>query len=222
MSEDQLLIAASLLAADLAGSRVDPNEAQKALAFLRSAKEPRDYFAYLQAIVKDGRVVIRSAQTLEYYRNLLAASERHLRGLSVEDMRTTLGWAIRLLRYYRAVPDAELLRLQATSPTTHSQEIGTAQPIAEPSQAPPVRAAPKIPEVGEVFGGEVLQVSPQGIVLQVKQLDPAVAVARIRSENLAGKQYGEGATARVEVIAVSTTASGRIVLDCKPAPKPKK
>src|SRR5262245_4963828 len=98
---------AESLAADLAGARVDPNEAQKALAYLRGKRDARLFFDYLRAIVDDGRAVIRSGQTLNYYRDLLAASERRLRGMSAEEMAQTLGWAIRLLRYYRAVPDAE-------------------------------------------------------------------------------------------------------------------
>ncbi len=97
---------AETLAADLAGAKVDPNEAQKALAYLRKNRDEKQFFAYLRAIVQDGRAVIRSGRTLDYYRNLLTACERHLRGMPADEMAQTLGWAIRLLRYYKAVPDA--------------------------------------------------------------------------------------------------------------------
>jgi len=46
--------------------------------------------------------VIRSNQTLDYYRNLQSACQRHLRGMAYEELALTLGWALRLLRYYRA------------------------------------------------------------------------------------------------------------------------
>jgi hypothetical protein len=102
-----LIERASALARDLRDAQVDYNEAQKALAYLRINRDGQAYFAYLQAIVQNGRVVIRSNQTIGYYRNLLELSRRHLRNLPPEDMTATLAWAIRLLRYYEKVPEAE-------------------------------------------------------------------------------------------------------------------
>jgi hypothetical protein len=102
-----LIERASALARDLRDARVDHNEAQKALAYLRINRDGQGYFAYLQAIVQNGRVVIRSNKTIGYYRNLLELSRRHLRNLPPEDMTATLAWAIRLLRYYKEVPEAE-------------------------------------------------------------------------------------------------------------------
>jgi len=102
-----LIERASALARDLHDARVDHNEAQKALAYLRINRDGQAYFAYLRAIVRKGEVVIRSDQTLDYYRDLLRLSEHHLRNLSPEDMTATLAWAIRLLRYYKKVPEAE-------------------------------------------------------------------------------------------------------------------
>jgi hypothetical protein len=102
-----LIERASALARDLHDARVDHNEAQKALAYLRINRDGQGYFAYLQAIVQNGRVVIRSNKTIGYYRNLLELSRRHLRNLPPEDMTATLAWAIRLLRYYEEVSEAE-------------------------------------------------------------------------------------------------------------------
>ena len=102
-----LIERASALARDLRDAQVDHNEAQKALAYLRINRDGQAYFAYLQAIVQNGRVVIRSNQTIGYYRDLLELSWRHLRNLPPEDMTATLAWAIRLLRYYEKVPEAE-------------------------------------------------------------------------------------------------------------------
>jgi hypothetical protein len=102
-----LIERASALARDLRDAQVDHNEAQKALAYLRINRDGQAYFAYLQAIVQNGRVVIRSNQTIGYYRDLLELSRRHLRNLPPEDMTATLAWAIRLLRYYEKVPEAE-------------------------------------------------------------------------------------------------------------------
>jgi hypothetical protein len=207
---------ANLLAADLAGARVDPNEAQKALAYLRGKKDGTLFFEYLRAINQKGDAVIRSRQTLGYYRDLLAACERHLRGMQADEMAQTLGWAIRLLRYYRAVPDAAVLMQQNQTPAPRAE----AAKVAEPQPTLPEKpAAPQIPTVGEVFGGEILAIDPQGIRIRVKYLSEDIAIGVIRTEMLGGKQYQVRNIARVEVIATRTLKNGVIVLDLKPAPK---
>ncbi len=103
-----ILSIAEALAADLAGAGVDPNEAQKALAYLRSKRNGKALFEYLQAVVTNGNVVVRSGQTLNYYRDLQSACQRHLRPLQddYQHMVLAFGWSLRLLRYYRAVPAA--------------------------------------------------------------------------------------------------------------------
>jgi hypothetical protein len=207
----ELTSRAALLAADLAGARVDINEAQKALAYLRKAKTPERFFDYLRAIVRDGRAVIRSNQTIEYYRNLQTACERHLRGMDVAEMAQTLGWAVRLLRYYRAFPEH-----------APSREVGMGQRTEAARQEPaprPQPAAPQIPEVGDIFGGQVLAVDPQGVRVKVKNLSEEVAIGVIKADALAGKQYRVGDTARVEVIDKRTISRGVVVLDLRPAPK---
>ncbi|NTV63977.1 MAG: hypothetical protein HGA65_10635 [Oscillochloris sp.] len=85
---------------------MDPNEAQKALAYLRSKGEGKALFSYLQAVVNNGQAVIRSGRTLGYYRDLLTICQRHLRPLQSDYklLLATFAWSLRLLRYYRAVP----------------------------------------------------------------------------------------------------------------------
>jgi hypothetical protein len=121
-----LIERASALARDLRNAQVDHNEAQKALAYLRINRDGQAYFAYLQAIVQNGRVVIRSNQTIGYYRDLLELSRRHLRNLPPEDMTATLAWAIRLLRYYKEVPEAERQGLDVAPAAAPSAPQGDA------------------------------------------------------------------------------------------------
>ena len=78
---------AELLAADLSGAKVDPNEAQKVLAYARSKRSGRALFDYVRAVLADGRAVIRSKQTLDYYREIQGACDRHLRPLRSDDQR---------------------------------------------------------------------------------------------------------------------------------------
>lgn len=89
---------------------------------------------------------IRSNQTIEYYRNLLAASRQHLHNLSPQDMALTLGWAIRLLKYYDAVPETERQHLdivEASPSQPASRPLSTPQLTpAQPSPSQPQPAAP--------------------------------------------------------------------------------
>lgn len=136
-----LIERASALARDLRDAQVDHNEAQKALAYLRITRDSQAYFAYLQAIVQNGRVVIRSQQTMGYYQNLLELSWRHLRNLPPHDMAATLGWAIRLLRYYKKVPKAERQSLaipSAAAPSALQNDPARTPAGSVRSSAPPV------------------------------------------------------------------------------------
>lgn len=217
-----VLGSAESLAADLAGASVDPNEAQKALAYLRAHRDERQFFGYLRAVVNDGRAVIRSGQTLGYYRDLLAACERHLRGLPPEQMAQTLGWAIRLLRYYRAVPNAErpertearTAASVAASPMPETLPAQRSQP-AEPRVEPP---KPQIPSVGDVFAGKVLGVDESVVMVEIAGFTQEQAVGVLRAEAIGGStsRYREGNSARVEVTNVRTLKSGRTVVELKP------
>ena len=218
----------ALLAADLAGARVDISEAAKALACLRHAARGEDFFAYLRTVVRDGRAVIRSNQTLDYYRNLLAACERHLSGMDVAEMRQTLGWAIRLLRYYRAFPNAVVARAPAGSPPArHEQRPATrpATPEAQTATAapPPVESTrptgPRLPVAGDTFLGKVLQVDASAVLVEVPGFDAEKAIGVIKAEDLGGKRFNTGNMARVEVMNARTLKSGRTILELKPVAK---
>ncbi len=205
MSADTMRTA-TLLAADLAGARVDPNEAQKALAYLRATPDTRALLDYLRAVVRDGRAVIRSNQTLGYYRELLAACERHLRGMDAADAAQTLGWAVRLLRYYRTVPDA-----------LRAEPLASAAAAEPPAPARP--AAPLLPALGAVFTGPVVEIDEEAVLVQVPGFAAEKAIGVIKAELLEGRSFRAGNAARVEVLAIRTLKSGRQILELKPAPK---
>lgn len=204
---------AQTLAADLAGARVDPNEAQKALAYLRSTQDGKQFFAYLRAIVQDGRAVIRSGQTLDYYRNLLAACERHLRGMDADAMLQTLGWAIRLLRYYRVAPEAAQEQAVPLPPPAG----GTTAESRKPQPA-----APQLPAVGEVFTGKVLERDETAVVVQVPGFDESNVFAVLKVESNTPRWTPGKDSARVEVVNVRTLKNGKTVLEVRRAVKQSK
>jgi hypothetical protein len=201
------------LAADLAGARVDPNEAQKALAYLRSKKDGKLFFEYLRAINQNGRAVIRSGQTLGYYRDLLAACERHLRGMQADDMAQTLGWAIRLLRYHRMVPDAaELMQQgQAAEPQQQAKPATAAKP-----------AAPQLPAVGDSFAGKITAVDESVVLIAIAGFAEDKAIGVLKAEAIADgrtDRYRVGNAARVEVTGVRALKSGRTIVELRAVAK---
>lgn len=208
-SREDIFPIAEALAADLAGVSVDPNEAQKALAYLRSKRSGRALFDYLQAIVNNGQVVIRSRQTLDYYRNLQVICQRHLRPLqdNYEDMMAAFAWGLRLLRYYRAVPQAVVSRAEQHSP---AQAVS---PEPRPNQ-PPV---PQIPGVGAIFTSKVSAADETAILIEVPGFDNEKAIGVIKAKDLDNRRYRVGNTARVEVTGVRQLKSGRTILELKPA-----
>jgi len=212
---------ANILAADLAGASMDPNEAQKALAYLRKTRDGRQFFNYLLAIKKDGRAVIRSGQTLRYYDELLAACERHLRPLQdkPEEMLYTFAWAIRLLRYYRAVPEAaEMLADERRQGANRAS-----QPAPAPISAQPVRpAAAQLPAVGDTFAGKVVGVDATAVLIAVPGFGEDKAIGVLKAEVIEGgrtERYRVGNAARVEVTAARALKSGRTILELKPGMK---
>jgi hypothetical protein len=221
---NSFLHTAELLAADLAGGRVDKNEAQKALAYLRSKRDPKQFFDYLQAITRNGRVVIRSNRTLGYYQELLNACERHLRGKSAEEMLLTLGWAIRLLAYYQQVPE--------NAPQRSTEEAAPPEPVAPPQPSTPERPF----QVGDRFRGTITNVLRSGhVFLELsdvffdKEGESIAIVAEQRSKadvvipakNHNGKGMRVGNARWVEVVEIHERG-GKLLLEVKPSASPLK
>lgn len=212
---------AEALAADLAGSGVDPNEAQKALAYLRSQRSGKAFFDYLQAIVTNGQAVIRSRQTLDYYRALQQACQRHLRPLQgdYQEMALTLGWALRILRYYRAVPDAakEKATLQRTTSTPSVTQSQSATALSSGSASSSSTEKP----YPTVFTGKVLDGDENVFIIQVPGFreDEAIAVLTIEP-GLPKFRIGKD-SARVEVTGMRKAKSGKMVLQVRRLAKAK-
>lgn len=217
------------LAADLAGASIDPNEAQKVLAYARSNRNnPQALFEYLQMVIKDGEAVVRSRRTLHYYRDLGAACERHLIPPDKDDENydekiqmflETFGWSLRLLRYYRVVPDSLLKRDVVAAPT--------------PPPPKPVAAARAL-QPGDRLRGKITRVLPSGhafLELPDEFLDPdgktltiaaeqrAEADLVIPAERHSGKGIKVGNTRWVEVVEIHQRGK-KLLIEVKPTTSP--
>jgi CspA family cold shock protein len=89
--------------------RTDPNEVAKSLRYLTEHPNVQGFFRYLRTVVQEGQAVVRSGRSLDYYRQIDQVCRKHLAAYRDDPakMAEVLGWAVRLMRYYRAEPDLQ-------------------------------------------------------------------------------------------------------------------
>ena len=118
---------ADALAQDLNQRRTDPNEVASVLAMLRRSGKGQDLFRYLDTVVQDGRAVVRSGQTLDYYRDIRTACRRHLEPYQDQPKKLAeiLGWTVRLMRYYKVSPRLEQPPARAERPVAAPTQVKT-------------------------------------------------------------------------------------------------
>ncbi|MEH2355023.1 hypothetical protein [Nostoc sp.] len=118
LTTESLTEAESQLAHNLAITLVkedtDVNEVGKVIAYLRSIVEQPDagrrFFSYLKILVTNGRQIGHSGRTTSYYRNIERACNQYLQSqqTNAQTMLKILGWAMRLMRYYKVSPIEEM------------------------------------------------------------------------------------------------------------------
>jgi hypothetical protein len=205
----------------LALLRVDLNEVSSVFQHLRdflgqaggnerAQRQAVDrWWQWLAAVAGPGAAAVRrSSQTGRYYGKIEEACRRNLRGLPPRELAETLGWAIRLARYYRG-PGGIL----PPAPPEADEEI------AVPASAPPKPKAPELPAVGEIVTWEIIQVDESAVVVAVPGFAIEKAIGVIKAEALGGRRYREGNAARAEVTGLRTLKSGRTIVELRPAKK---
>jgi len=140
----------------------DPNEVAKALRYLRDHKSGPRFFHYLRTVVDEGRAVVRSGRTLDYYRQIEQVCQQHLSPYrdDPETMAKILGWAVRLMRYYRAEPSL----VPPKAPPTPRPETEKQPPPVPPTERP--RRIQDL-EVGMVLTGTVRRLQPYGAFVDI-------------------------------------------------------
>jgi hypothetical protein len=206
---------ADALARTLARRKVDPNEVAKCFAHLRDFLEAagtdqqqaaEQWWTWLETIAGPAvRTVIRSNRTPDYYADVLDACQLHLARLDPAALVHTLGWAVRLLHYYRNV------------------QGGLDQPILFTPASPPIQrqtAPPRQPDVptpGQRFNNiRVVEVSDAGLFVELGLPEELNVIAAIRASDASGKRYGRGAHLNAEVIEVKTRKSGGLIVYLRP------
>jgi len=100
--QDQDLTVADEVARALHSEETDVNELSKCLGFLRDNLDGTLFFEYLDTVIAEGRAVVRSGRTLDYYRAIRDVCRQYLTPYKDDPraMAQILGWAARLMRYY--------------------------------------------------------------------------------------------------------------------------
>lgn len=102
--ENDILRRADGIARMLNERRTDVNELVKCIGFIREHSSGELFFKYLDTVISEGRSVVRSGRTLDYYRDIREACQSLVTDYrdEPEKLALTLGWATRLMRYYAA------------------------------------------------------------------------------------------------------------------------
>jgi hypothetical protein len=147
---------------------------------------------------------------MDYYRNLQSACKRHLKPLqqNYESMLQTFAWSLRLLRYYRVVPEA----IQREG----AQAVPEAALQSTPPPPPPKEL--ELPAVGEIFTGTILDLDADVVMIQIPDFAAEKAVGVINKPEGKRPRYRVGNRARVTVVNKKTLKSGCVVLELEPAP----
>ncbi|MFN6540304.1 MAG: hypothetical protein RM021_028690 [Nostoc sp. EkiNYC01] len=124
LTTESLTEAESQLAHNLAITLVkedtDVNEVGKVIAYLRSIVDQPDagrrFFTYLKTLLTNGKQIGHSGRTTDYYRSIERACNQYLQNeqKNAQKMLKILGWAMRLMRYYKVSPIEEMSISQST------------------------------------------------------------------------------------------------------------
>jgi hypothetical protein len=106
---DDVTACAATIARTLAQRDTDLNELAKVATYLRTHLDGAQFFRLLDTMVKNGQHLARTGRTLDYYRDIQDVCQQHLgpyrnaKEKKAEEMAQILGWAVRLMRYYKRV-----------------------------------------------------------------------------------------------------------------------
>jgi len=145
---------AQRIATEFIKTKTDPNEVAKAFTYLRTHRDGRRFFEFLDTLVSEGRYLVRSGRTLDYYRSIRRVCEKYLTPYlnRPDEMAQILGWAVRLMRYYAIEP-------RLTPPEATMAPAG-AMPLAQPKSIQELRP-------GMLVRGRVVRIQPYGAFVDI-------------------------------------------------------
>lgn len=162
------------IAQTLVREETDINELSKAVAYLRSqVNKPNAgsrFFEYLRTLVKYGHQISHSKRTQSYYESINQICNQHLKTEkdSPEDMLIILGWAVRLMRYYKdAAPIGELTALTETSKPGSGATPEVDHEMSERQVAIAEVVESQTFEIGQVLDAKVVKISGNKVTYEM-------------------------------------------------------
>lgn len=203
LTTESLTEAESQLAHNLAITLVkedtDVNEVGKVIAYLRSIVEQPDagrrFFSYLKTLVTNGRQIGHSGRTPGYYRSIERACNQYLQNQQAnpQTMLKILGWAMRLMRYYKVSPIEDI---SLTDSTSVQPEISQRQAeIAEVLQSHKF-------EIDQILDAAVLSVKGNKVTYEILG-----AMKMTEKEPKKASVLEEGQVTQVKIVALKEDGS---------------
>ncbi|HIK11565.1 MAG TPA: hypothetical protein IGS52_15115 [Oscillatoriaceae cyanobacterium M33_DOE_052] len=112
------------IAEQLSNQKTDVSELKKAISYLRAYGNGENggakFFQYLKTLTHNGKSIGHSQTTVEYYRSLEAACKEHLQPYQddVPAMLQILGWAARIMGYYKSGGSTDFVQQPEVSSRT--------------------------------------------------------------------------------------------------------
>ncbi len=119
--------------------KTDVNEFRKAISYLRTIQSQdnagKSFFSYLTTLAKNGDRIGHSGKTSEYYNNIDKACSEYLVIYESDSsiMLKILGWAARLIKYYKknSVAEDSISATKVPEPSVSKRQEEIAQQVAE-------------------------------------------------------------------------------------------
>ncbi|MGB7442690.1 MAG: hypothetical protein WA919_16625 [Coleofasciculaceae cyanobacterium] len=189
---------AHAIAQTLVKDNTDVNELGKAIAYLRSYANRENagakFFDYLETLAKNGRQIGHSKRTSDYYENIENACSQYLKAYQddAQVMLHILGWASRLMRYYKNAGPIE----EITAPVVESaRQAEIAEVISSHDFA-----------VGQILEATVTAVKGNKVTYEILE-----TIKLTEKEPKKAKLLSEGQKVKVEIVALKEDGSIRKV-----------
>ncbi|MGE5655207.1 MAG: hypothetical protein ACM37W_01075 [Actinomycetota bacterium] len=180
---------AHAIAQNLVKENADVNELGKATAYLRAyskrEKAGAKFFDYLKTLERNGRQIGHSKRTSEYYESLERFCSQYLKAYQddVQVMLQILGWAARLVRYYKEAGPIE----EIAAPPTESESSRQAE-IAEAISSYNF-------EIGQILDAQVMGIKGNKVTYEILG-----TIKLTEKEPKKASSLSEGQMVKVEIV----------------------
>ncbi|MDF5731956.1 MAG: hypothetical protein PUP92_29120 [Rhizonema sp. PD38] len=196
---------AHAIALTLVKDNTDVNELGKVIAYLRaSINQPNagaKFFKYLKTLVSNGRQIGHSGRTADHYRSIEQTCNQYLQSeTNAQTILQILGWAARLMRYYKDASPIEDITLPSTLPTT----------IGEPQTEPGSKRQAEIAQVTDSYDftiSQILEAKVTAIKGNKVTYEILGTIKLTEKEPKKAQFLSEGQTVKVEILELKEDGS---------------